>query len=64
VIGRATSAPPALLGRPGVLGAAFAVAFIWLAITLAFVLDGADKRLRNTTSIEDLYGKPVFNPVG
>ena len=64
VIDRAESASPSLLGRPGVLAVAFAFAFIWLAVTLAFVIDGADKRLRNTTSIEDLYGKPVFNPVG
>jgi capsular polysaccharide biosynthesis protein len=64
VVDRATFAAPSLLGRPGVLAAAFTIAFLWLAVTLAFMLDGADKRLRNKTTIEDLYGKPVFNSVG
>jgi capsular polysaccharide biosynthesis protein len=64
VVDRATFAPPSLLGRPGVLATAFTIAFLWLAVTLAFMLDGSDKRLRNKTTIEDLYGKPVFNSVG
>jgi hypothetical protein len=64
VIDRATSASPALLGRPGVLGVAFAFAFVWLAFTLAFILDSTGTRLRTTASIEDLYGTPVFTPVG
>jgi len=64
VIDHATGAVPALLGRAPVLGAAIAIATIWLAITLAFLLDGADDRLRTPESIEKLYGKPVFMPVG
>jgi capsular polysaccharide biosynthesis protein len=64
VIDHATVAAPALLGQPAVLGTAIAVATIWLAITLAFLLDGADDRLRTPESIEKLYGKPVFMPVG
>ena len=64
VIDRATDAAPTLLSRPEVLGAAFTIAFLWLALTLAFLLDGADNRLRTTESIEDLYGRPVFTPVG
>jgi capsular polysaccharide biosynthesis protein len=64
VVDRAVAAHPALLGRPGVLAAAFTIVFLWLAITIAFVLDNADKRLRDATTIEDLYGKPVFTPVG
>ena len=64
VIDRATSATPTTLSQPVVLGAAFTIAFLWLAFTLAFLFDGADNRLRSTDSIEDLYGRPVFTPVG
>ncbi len=64
VIDRATVASPTILSRPAVLGAAFAISFLWLAITLAFLFDGADNRLRTSESIEDLYGRPVFNPIG
>jgi capsular polysaccharide biosynthesis protein len=64
VIDRATSASLATLGRPLVLGAAFLVIFAWLAITLAFVVDGSDGRLRTPEAIERLYGKPVFMSVG
>ena len=64
VIDRATGATPTTLSRPVVLGAAFAIGFLWLALTLAFLFDGADNRLRSTDSIEDLYGRPVFTPVG
>ncbi len=64
VIDRATDASPTTLSRAPVLGAAFAVAFLWLAFTLAFLSDGADSRLRTSESIEDLYGRPVFTPVG
>jgi uncharacterized protein involved in exopolysaccharide biosynthesis len=64
VIDRASSASLALLGRPLVLGAAFFVIFAWLAITLAFIVDSSDDRLRTPEAIERLYGKPVFRPVG
>ena len=64
VIDRATNASVAMLGRPAVLGAAFFVVFAWLAISLAFLVDGSDDRLRTPESIERLYGKPVFMSVG
>jgi capsular polysaccharide biosynthesis protein len=64
VIDRATDASLATLGRPLVLGAAFFVIFAWLAVTLAFVVDGSDGRLRTPEAIERLYGKPVFMSVG
>jgi capsular polysaccharide biosynthesis protein len=64
VIDHAKEASPALLGRPPVLGAAMAVIFLWIAITLAFIVDGADDRMRTPESIEKLYGTPVFMPVG
>ena len=38
--------------------------FAWLAVTLAFVVDGSDGRLRTPEAIERLYGKPVFMSVG
>ncbi len=63
VIDRATSARPSLLSQPHVLGTALAVAFLWLAITLAFLVDASDKRLRTRTTIEELYGSPVLTDV-
>lgn len=60
----ATGASPTLLSRPPVLAAAFGIAFVWLAITLAFIADGSDKRLRTRTTIEELYGSPVLTHVG
>lgn len=60
----ATSASPTLLSRPPVIATALGVVFLWLAITLAFIADGADSRLRTRTTIEELYGSPVFTSVG
>jgi uncharacterized protein involved in exopolysaccharide biosynthesis len=64
VIDRATFASPSLLSQPRVLGTALAVAFLWLALTLAFLVDASDKRLRTRTTIEELYGSPVLTDVG
>jgi uncharacterized protein involved in exopolysaccharide biosynthesis len=60
----ATAAAPALLSRPAVIAAALGAIFLWLAITLAFIADGTDSRLRTRTTIEELYGSPVFTSVG
>ena len=60
----ATSATPTLLSRPPVLATGLGAIFLWFAITLAFVVDGADSRLRTRTTIEELYGSPVFTSVG
>ncbi|HYZ17518.1 MAG TPA: hypothetical protein VE591_14000 [Candidatus Acidoferrum sp.] len=60
----AAGATPSLLSRPPVLAAALGIVFLWLAITLAFVADGSDKRLRTRTTIEELYGSPVLTHVG
>jgi uncharacterized protein involved in exopolysaccharide biosynthesis len=60
----ATSAAPTLLSQPPVIAAALAAIFLWLAITLAFIVDGTDSRLRTRTTIEDLYGTRVFTAVG
>lgn len=59
-----SAASRALLSRPTVIVPAFAIAFVWLAITLAFIADGADSRLRDRATIEDLYGSPVLTYVG
>jgi len=64
VIDLAQGASPVMLSRPAVLGSIFAVIFVWLALTLAFVADGSDGRLRTPESIEELYGTPVYTPVG
>jgi len=64
VIDAPVAASRAMLSRPNVLVPAFAVAFAWLAVTLAFLADGADSRLRDRSTIEDLYGSPVLTYVG
>jgi capsular polysaccharide biosynthesis protein len=64
LLDQATGAAPTLLSRPPVLAAALGIVFLWLAITLAFVADGSDKRLRTRTTIEELYGSPVLTSVG
>jgi uncharacterized protein involved in exopolysaccharide biosynthesis len=64
LLDEATGAAPTLLSRPPVLAAALGIVFLWLAITLAFVADGSDKRLRTRTTIEELYGSPVLTSVG
>jgi capsular polysaccharide biosynthesis protein len=64
VIDRASFARPSLLSQPRVLGTALAIAFLWLALTLAFLVDASDKRLRTRTTIEELYGSPVLTEVG
>ena len=64
VIDTATYASLATFSRPEVIGLALLALCTWLAITLAFLLDGADKRLRKAEDIEELYGAPVMAPVG
>jgi uncharacterized protein involved in exopolysaccharide biosynthesis len=63
ILDKATGAAPTMLSRPTVVGVALAIVFAWLAITLAFVADAADGRLRTRTTIEELYGKPVLTQV-
>ncbi len=63
ILDKATDAAPTMLSRPSVVGVALAIVFAWLAITLAFVADAADGRLRTRTTIEELYGKPVLTQV-
>ena len=60
----AVGASPTLLSRPEVIFAGLAVAFSWLAISLAFLVDQSDGRLRSRTTIEELYGSPVLTNVG
>ncbi len=60
VVDRAERAYP-VVGKHGPLLAAGAVlGFIILAITVAFLLESVDRRLRTVESITDLYGKPVI----
>ncbi len=63
LLDNATSASPTLLSRTPVILGATLVAFAWLAITLAFLLDQSDGRLRTRTTIEDLYGTRVLTNV-
>jgi uncharacterized protein involved in exopolysaccharide biosynthesis len=64
VIDPASSVTLPLLARPTVLAIGLGVAFLWLAITLALLVDSTDPRLRTARAIEELYGTPVFTPVG
>jgi uncharacterized protein involved in exopolysaccharide biosynthesis len=59
----ATTSAPALLSRPSVIAAALGAIFLWLALTMAFLVDGSDSRLRTRTTIEELYGQPVYTSV-
>ncbi len=63
LLDNATSASPTMLSRPEVIFAAMAIAFSWLAISLAFLVDQSDGRLRTRTSVEELYGSPVLTNV-
>jgi uncharacterized protein involved in exopolysaccharide biosynthesis len=59
VVDRAERSYP-VVGKHGTLLAVGAVlGFIILAITVAFLLESLDTRLRTIESIADLYGKPV-----
>ena len=60
----AKSAAPTMLSRPPVLAVALGAIFLWLAVTLAFLADRFDTRLRSRATIEELYGTPVFTTVG
>jgi capsular polysaccharide biosynthesis protein len=60
----AVAAFPTLLSRPSLLAASVSVIFLWIAITLALIVDGADSRIRTRTTVEELYGSPVFATVG
>jgi len=55
---------PEVHHRDAVLAVAIGLVFLWLAITLAFLVDASDKRLRTRTTIEELYGSPVLTDVG
>lgn len=59
----ATTSAPALLSRPAVIASVLGAIFLWLAISLAFLADGSDSRLRTRTTIEELYGQPVYGSV-
>jgi uncharacterized protein involved in exopolysaccharide biosynthesis len=60
VVDRAERSYP-VVGKHGALLAAGAVlGFIILAITIAFLLESLDTRLRTVDSISELYGKPVI----
>jgi uncharacterized protein involved in exopolysaccharide biosynthesis len=45
--------------RGVLLNVGAALGFILLAVTIAFLLDSADQRMRSIDSIAELYGKPV-----
>jgi capsular polysaccharide biosynthesis protein len=60
VVDRAERSYP-VVGKHGALLAAGAVlGFLILAVTVAFLLESLDRRLRTVESIADLYGKPVI----
>jgi uncharacterized protein involved in exopolysaccharide biosynthesis len=63
ILDEAASASPTMLSRPAVIFAALLVAFSWLAISLAYLVDQSDGRLRTRTTIEELYGSPVLTNV-
>ncbi len=64
VLDKASFPVQSTFSRPAILGTAIGIVALWLALTLAFLLDGNDRRLHTPESIEKLYGKPVFQPIG
>lgn len=63
VFDHATSAAPSPYTRPVLVTTAVMLLAMWIAITLAFVLDSIDVRFRSSASIERVYGTPVLEVV-
>jgi uncharacterized protein involved in exopolysaccharide biosynthesis len=63
VFDHAIYAAPSPYTRPVLLTTAVMLLAVWIAITLAFILDGIDVRFRSPASIERVYGTPVLEVV-
>ncbi len=64
VFDRASYAGRSPYSMPALIMAAIMVVALWVAITLAFVLEGLDHRFRTPAAIEKAYGSPVLGVIG
>ena len=64
VFDRASYAGRSPYTRPAVITTAVMIVTLWIAITLAFVLEALDRRFRTPATIESVYGSPVLGVVG
>ncbi len=64
VFDRASYAGRSPYSMPALIMAAIMVVALWVAITLAFVLEGLDRRFRTPAAIEKAYGSPVLGVIG
>jgi len=60
VLDRASAAGRAPYTQPLVITSAVMMVALWVAITLAFVLEALDRRFRTLVAIEAVYGSPVL----
>ncbi len=64
VIDPAVSASSVIWTTPRVLSVAFLALGLWLAVSLAVLIDRLDKRLDSVDDVETFYGRPVIATVG
>lgn len=64
VFDRASYAGRSPYTRPAVITTAVMMVTLWIAITLAFILEARDRRFRTPATIESVYGSPVLGVVG
>ena len=60
VLDRASYAGRSPYTQPAVITAAVMIVALWLAITLAFMLEAMNRRFRTLSMIESVYGSPVL----
>lgn len=63
VFDRASYAKPVPYTLPVVILVACMIAALWIAITLAFLLEALDRRFRTPAAIENVYGSPVLGVI-
>ncbi len=64
VFDRASYAERSPYTQPAVITTAVMMVALWIAITLAFVLEALDRRFRTIATVEKVYGSPVLGVVG
>lgn len=63
VFDRASFAAKSPYSQPLLITSAIMIVSVWIAITLAFMLEMMDKRFRTPGTIENVYGSPVLGVI-
>jgi uncharacterized protein involved in exopolysaccharide biosynthesis len=63
IFDRAAFASLSPFSQPAVIFAAVMIVAIWMAITLAFVLEAVDRRFHTPQSIESVYNSPILGVI-